>query len=76
MSRLGHLIENGLFCLKETGNYHDWQKQMYEDPNWSPYVGITIDDLWIICQYVTCTWVPYLYDRIEELEGKEKMLNE
>ena len=70
MSNLEHLIENGLCRLKETENYGEWNKQMYEDPNWKPYIGITIDDLWVVCQYVQYTWIPELYDEINELKGK------
>lgn len=74
MSNLEHLIENGLCWLDKTRNCNEWYEKMYEDPNWAPFVGITIEDLWTICQYIQYTWILELYDEIDEL--REKIYNE
>lgn len=45
--------------------YDDWHDHIKDDPNWDG-VWVSIEDLWIICQYVIYTWCPM---RCEECWG-------
>ena len=78
MSNLEHLVENGLYCLEERKNYEDWYQRMLDDCNWSPHVGLTIDDLWEICQYVIYRYCWSLKEErdelIERVYGNKKCL--
>lgn len=65
MSNLEHLIENGLIAMECCHGYNDWHDHIKDDPNWDN-VSVSIEDLWIICQYVIYTWCPM---RCEECEG-------
>lgn len=67
MSNIQHLIENGL------GNYgkmsaEEWEEKMLQDPNWQPWIAITIDELYEICNYVKNTHVAMLNETIEDYE--------
>lgn len=57
MSNLEHLLENGLVRLEKHISYEEWVKETEKDPNWTPYIGITINELWEICQYLTYTYL-------------------
>lgn len=68
MSNVEHLIENGL------GNYgkmsaEEWEEKMLQDPNWQPWIAITIDELYEICSYVENTHVAILNEIIEDYEN-------
>ena len=70
MSNIQHLIENGL------GNYgkmsaEEWEEKMLQDPNWQPWIAITIDELYEICSYVENTHVAILNEIIDELCYKD-----
>lgn len=58
MSNLEHLIENGLSTLKRGVSYEKWLKTMKNDVNWQGNENISIEQLWVICQYVIYTWIP------------------
>ena len=65
MSNIQHLIENGL------GNYgkmsaEEWEEKMLQDPNWQPWIAITIDELYEICSYVENTHVAILNETIDD----------
>lgn len=54
MTNIEHLIENGLYCIKDN-NYDKWMKKMEQDINWQPHIKMSIDELWQICQYIHCS---------------------
>ena len=57
MSSVEHLIENGLIRVSKKGvTYDSWMKRMEKDTNWEGNVHVTLDELWLICQYVKYTW--------------------
>lgn len=65
MSNIQHLIEN------ELGNYgkmsaEEWEEKMLQDPNWQPWIAITIDELYEICSYVENTHVAILNETIDD----------
>ena len=56
MSCLEHLVENGIYLLEKSNiHYTEWHEIMKKDCNWRGVERINIDDLWEICQYVTCS---------------------
>ena len=68
MSNIQHLIENGL------GNYgkmsaEEWEEKMLQDPNWQPWIAITIDELYEICSYVENTHVAILNEIIDDYKN-------
>ena len=68
MSNLEHLIENGILAM-ETYNPNEWYQHMQKDINWQGNEHITINDLWVICQYVVYSYKWKLIDDIENLTG-------
>lgn len=51
MSNLEHFVENGLALMEEDITPEEWKERMSSDPN-KPYVSLSVDDLYEICQYV------------------------
>lgn len=58
MSKLEHLVENGLVALEEGCDRDKWFERMRKDPNLVSLAGMDIEDLWTICIYVFYTYVP------------------
>lgn len=52
MNNVEHLVENGLSLLEEDISYLEWRDTMFKDVNWSPEIGMTLSELWIICEYI------------------------
>ena len=52
MSNIEHLVENGLSLLEEDIPYSEWRDIMFDDVNWNPEIGMTLSELWVICQYI------------------------
>lgn len=69
MSNLEYLVENGLNALEHYGNYSEWHEYIKKDANWQGNEHISIDDLWMICQYVVYTYLPVRIDDILEDYG-------
>lgn len=57
MTNLEHLVENELTLIEQKTPYREWRRAMYNDVNYEE-CNISLDDLWDICQYVSCTYVP------------------
>lgn len=68
MSNIEHLIENGLINYSKM-SAEEWDEKMLQDPNWQPWVAITIDELYEICNYVENTHVVILNDIIDEYKN-------
>lgn len=69
MSNLEHLIENSLNALEHYGSYDKWYECIEKDINWQGNEHISIDDLWVICQYVIYTYTPIKVDEVLEDYG-------
>lgn len=52
MTNIEHLVENGLSLLEENISYLEWRDMMFDDVNWSPEIGMTLSELWAICEYI------------------------
>lgn len=68
MSNIQHLIENGLGIYGKM-SAEEWEEKMLQDPNWQPWIAITIDELYEICSYVENTHVAMLNETIEDYEN-------
>ena len=68
MSNIQHLIENGLGIYGKM-SAEEWEEKMLQDPNWQPWIAITIDELYEICSYVENTHVAILNETIEDYEN-------
>ena len=68
MSNIEHLIENGLDNYGKM-SAEEWNKKMLQDPNWQPWIAITIDELYEICSYVENTRVAILNDTIDDYKN-------
>lgn len=55
MSCLEHIIENTLCRFKEGKNYDEIIAAINADIN-KPYVRLTVDEIYEVCQYVHCCW--------------------
>lgn len=67
MSNIEHLIENGLSNFGKM-SAEEWEEKMLQDPNWQPWIAITINELYEICSYVKNTHVAILNETIEDYE--------
>ena len=65
MSNIQHLIENGLGIYGKM-SAEEWEEKMLQDPNWQPWIAITIDELYEICSYVENTHVAILNEIIDD----------
>lgn len=65
MSNVEHLIENGLSNFGKM-SAEEWEEKMLQDPNWQPWIAITIDELYEICSYVENTHVAILNETIDD----------
>lgn len=65
MSNIQHLIENGLGIYGKM-SAEEWEEKMLQDPNWQPWIAITIDELYEICSYVENTHVAILNETIDD----------
>lgn len=65
MSNIQHLIENGLSNYGKM-SAEEWEEKMLQDPNWQPWIAITIDELYEICSYVENTHVAILNETIDD----------
>ena len=65
MSNVEHLIENGL-NIYDKMSVEEWEEKMLQDPNWQPWIAITIDELYEICSYVENTHVVILNNIIDD----------
>lgn len=52
MTKIERLIENGLNLLEKDISYLEWRDVMFDDVNWHPEIGMTLKELWVICQYI------------------------
>ena len=66
MSNIEHLFENGLALMKKK-TPDEWREQMAKDVNWNSNIGITLDELWLICQYAIYTYTPSIIEDYESL---------
>ena len=65
MSNIEHLIENGLSNYNKMSP-EEWEEKMIQDPNWQPWIALTIDELYEICSYVENTHVVILNNIIDD----------
>lgn len=68
MSNIQHLIENGLGIYSKM-SAEEWKEKMLQDPNWQPWIAITIDELYEICSYVENTHVAILDEIIDDYKN-------
>lgn len=68
MSNVEHLIENGL-NIYDKMSVEEWEEKMLQDPNWQPWIAITIDELYEICSYVENTHVAILNETIDDYKN-------
>lgn len=68
MSNIQHLIENGLGIYGKM-SAEEWEEKMLQDPNWQPWIAITIDELYEICSYVENTHVAILNEIIDDYKN-------
>ena len=58
MTNVEHLFETGLNLMK-TKTPVEWMDIMSKNVNWTDEIRISIDELWLICQY---TIYSYCFD--------------
>ena len=68
MSNIQHLIENGLSNYGKM-SAEEWEEKMLQDPNWQPWIAITINELYEICSYVENTHVVILNEIIDDYKN-------
>ena len=66
MSNIEHLVENGLTRLEKKLSYQQWMEETKQDVNWNEHVNMTIEELWEICQYIICVWIPFSEEKWNE----------
>lgn len=71
MTTSEHLIENALTFYEENRKLgaHELYEKFMENKllkEQAEFVGISMKDVWFMAQYLWCTYIPYIREKVED----------